>query len=56
MIRPCLAAALLSLACLVSGCASDEYSQAPEPSGQWVPAFAPVPPPIPLNAQNGVAP
>ena len=32
---------ILMVLLLVTGCASDEYSRVPEPSGAWVPANPP---------------
>ncbi len=43
------------VAILLTGCAANEYSQVPEPSGEWVAANPPgltadpVPAPLPLN-------
>ena len=45
----------LAIAALLAGCASNEYSQVPEPSGEWVAAnppslMAPPPPVVPLRS------
>lgn len=45
----------LAAAVLLTGCAANEYSQVPEPSGEWVAANPPslmadpAPAPLPLN-------
>jgi len=43
---------LILLTLLLAGCASDEYSRVPEPSGEWVPANPPslAAPAVQLNA------
>ena len=51
--------AILALAVLLAGCASSEYSQVPEPTGEWVPANPPsliLPAGIPSLASHGSAP
>lgn len=44
--------AIMLTVLLLAGCASDEYSRVPEPSGEWVPANPPAlaAPPARLNA------
>ena len=50
--RPILALAAVTL---LTGCAANEYSQIPEPSGEWIAANPPgltadpAPAPLPLN-------
>jgi len=52
---PLTASAIFILSLLLVGCNSDQYSELPEPSGQWVPAIPPAPPPVPLNPALGAS-
>ena len=50
--------AILALAVLLAGCAGSEYSQVPEPSGDWVPANPPAyaTTAVPSLAPHGLVP